>query len=712
VFRPISVLACVAVISLGLTVPAPAQRLSDGQPGSPGIGDPYFPLDGNGGYDVQHYDLQLRYQPATDVLTGVADITAHATESLSRFNLDLDGLKVTRVTVGGRSARWSRSRGELTVRPAATLQSGSRFVVEVSYHGIPGTLSYLGGSGFFHTSDGAVVAGEPHGASTWFPVNDHPSDKATYAISVRAPRDLRVVSNGHLESSHVDGAWKTWLWQQNAPMASYLATMAIGNFAEQRRWSDGIKYIDAVDSSLMPSIAPRTGTRYAVSQQADSSYKRLSRVIDVPADGARLGFWISRNTETEFDFAFVEAHTVGKNDWTTLPDVNGHTSRDPGFSCFTWQRIHPFLRHYQTAGGQRGCTSRGTTGVWRAATGSTDHWEHWVVDLDRYAGTSVQVSITYASDNLVQYGGVAVDDIHVSTGQGTTSFESDGNVLDGWTVPGPPRGTDGNANDWIVGDRSEGPASTGQTAMACLDREAEVVKFLAGKFGRYPFTQSGGIVDKTDAQFALETQTRPVYAPAFFTNTFGGASVVAHELAHQWYGDSVSVRWWRNIWLNEGFATYAEWLWSQHEGNGTPYDIFRGWASVPAHATEVWKHKVGNPGRAHLFDYFTVYVRGAMTLEALRLRIGSDDFFHVIQAWVRLKAGGNGTSAQFQRLAEHISGKDLHRFFHQWLFTSGKPPIRKPSKATQAQKTMAMKLLATADAGTSERLSPFWSGRR
>ncbi len=193
------------------------------------------------------------------------------------------------------------------------------------------------------------------------------------------------------------------------------------------------------------------------------------------------------------------------------------------------------------------------------------------MDLTAYAGGEVEVSISYASDNTVQMNGVFIDDIVVSTGAGTTSFESDGDALDGWTVPGPPDTSPGNDNGWIVGTVADLPPNTGEIVRGSFDRQPEILDFLAGYFGRYPFRAAGGIVnDYYGIGFALENQTRPIYSPTFFSDSISGDSVVVHELTHQWFGDSVSVERWRDIWLNEGFATYAEWCGANLEGLGRP----------------------------------------------------------------------------------------------------------------------------------------------
>jgi len=212
---------------------------------------------------------------------------------------------------------------------------------------------------------------------------------------------------------------------------------------------------------------PHTGSRYAYSQIADVSYKRLTRTVDLTGrTSGNLSFWISRDTEPDWDYVFVEAHTVGADDWTTLPDANGHTSQstgpnDPNLSSCAggWHDLHPWLARYQTFDGVGACTPTGTTGTWNAATGRSAGWEQWSIDLSAYAGKKVELSIAYVSDWSVQGLGAFVDDTTVSTGE-TTSFE-DG--LGGWTVSGPAQGSGPNSNDWISTDASgfpEGAAIT------------------------------------------------------------------------------------------------------------------------------------------------------------------------------------------------------------------------------------------------------------
>jgi hypothetical protein len=658
---------CCAITPLA----AHAQPAPGFMPGAPGLGDPYFPLDGNGGYDIKHTRLELTYDPTTDGLAGVATITARATQNLSAFNLDFVGLTVRSITVDGRTATWSRAEGELTVTPARGIVDRQRFITVVSYDGSPQTLPDQ--SGFFHTDDGALVLGQPDGAATWFPANDHPLDKSKFTFVITAPTGLEVLANGILQGqTDLPTGWTTWTWDATEPMAPYLAMMAIGEFAVNAYQAGGLPYWDAIDPDLLPRVAPRTGTRFALSQAVDLSYKRLARTIDVPAGGAQVSFWINRDTEASWDFVFVEAHPAGSDDWTTLPDENGHTSESTGNPCPFWLELHPFLTHYQTDNGDDTCSSTGTTGEWWAATGRSNAYENWVVDLSGYEG-AVEVSISYASDDVVQGPGVFVDDIVVSTGEGSTSFEDDGDTLDGWTVPGAPEGSEPNGNDWIVGTVDDAPPSIGEVANGSLARQPEIVEFLESVFGPYPFSTAGGIVDDEQRLgFALETQTRPIYATGFFGNSIDGDSVVVHELAHQWVGDSLAVEAWQHIWLNEGFASYAEWLWSEEDGLATAQEIYEFYTTIIPADDPFWTVTIGDPGTADLFD-IAVYFRGAMTLHALRQEVGDTDFFRILRRWVINQSGGNVTTDEFIAVAEGISGQQLDDLFLTWLFTPEKP---------------------------------------
>ncbi|KUL48110.1 MULTISPECIES: M1 family metallopeptidase [unclassified Streptomyces] len=213
--------------SLLLAIPASA---ADFTPGASGIGDPYYPASGNGGYDVAHYDLRLKYQPGTDLLEGTATINARTTQNLSRFNLDF-GLTVSEVRVNGKKAKFARTGDqELEITPAAGLPKGADVTVVVRYAGKPSELKVNGYTAWHRTPDGGVAAQEPEAAVWWFPSNDHPLDKATYDVSVSVPDGTQAISNGVLRSQSSKLGWTRFNWRSNKPQASYLTTLAVGKF--------------------------------------------------------------------------------------------------------------------------------------------------------------------------------------------------------------------------------------------------------------------------------------------------------------------------------------------------------------------------------------------------------------------------------------------------------------------------------------------------
>ncbi|MFD7427547.1 M1 family metallopeptidase [Streptomyces sp. NPDC059818] len=248
-----------AVLLLALAVLAPGCGASaggvHGAPGASGVRDPYFPKLGNGGYDVTHYDLTLDVGQDAKTLRGTAGITARATQDLSSFNLDLAGLTVESATVEGRPAAVSRAGDELTLRPDIKVQDrlrrGRTFRTVVRYSGSPKTITDPDDSeeGWLSTADGAVALGEPTGAMAWFPGNNHPSDKAAYDLAVTVPKGLTAVSNGVLAGPpRTAGDRTTFRWHTAEPMASYLATLAVGRFeTKTSTMAGGITVFTAVD---------------------------------------------------------------------------------------------------------------------------------------------------------------------------------------------------------------------------------------------------------------------------------------------------------------------------------------------------------------------------------------------------------------------------------------------------------------------------------
>ena len=204
--------------------------------------------------------------------------------------------------------------------------------------------------------------------------------------------------------------------------------------------------------------------------------------------------------------------------------------------------------------------------------------------------------------------------------------------------------------------------------MDLMLRSGEVTAWLESQLGTYPFSTTGGLVTALPVTFALENQTRPTY-PRVGSNS---VSLIVHELAHQWFGDSVSVHSWSDVWLNEGFATFMQAVYDEAHG-GKPaqtwlsdtYDRYLEFAGF-------WNLRIDDPGHRHLFDS-PIYDRGGMTVQALRHRIGETAFWQLLRTWLDQRRYGNGSIADFEALAESVSGQDLDAFFDAWLHQKSAP---------------------------------------
>jgi len=253
IFRKIVVL----LLALLLGVPAQAQ---DARPGAAGIGDSLFPHLGNGGYDARHYTLDLAWDADTEILSGTVTIDAIATQNLSAFNLDFRQLDVHDVAVNGTTAMFSHAPPELTITPAEPLLDGASFAVAVTYSGIPEPVLGEGAPvpvGWLRNEDGVYVVSEPSGSSAWYPVNDHPLDKATYTFRITVPEPLEVAANGLLQDEIDNGDTTTWVFEAGDPMASYLVTVNIGDFVVQT--DEGPDGLPALAEADHPVFTDRSG---------------------------------------------------------------------------------------------------------------------------------------------------------------------------------------------------------------------------------------------------------------------------------------------------------------------------------------------------------------------------------------------------------------------------------------------------------------------
>ena len=539
--------AASAALALPLLLGGARQATAGSPRHSLGIGDPSFPGLGNRGYDAQHYDLDLNVDLARGRLGGVVTMQARATDRLLSLSLDLAGFAVARTTIDGQPAQFSRRGEKLEITPPAPILAGAQFSVAISYSGTPGGLRAAGiplQEGWNAFGRGVYVASETSGAHTWFPVNDHPLDKATYTLRITVPNPYLVAANGLLAATVRHTHTTTFVWEERWPLASYLATVNIGRFTVQtRRGPDGLPIRDYVPTALAA---------------------RARRVFaDQPA----------------------------------------------------------------------------------------------------------------------------------------------------------------------------------------------MIAYFQQILGPYPFEAYGGVIADADFDWALETQTLSLFSRRLLTvlgtapdPAHRSAEVVAHELAHQWFGDSVSLRRWRDIWLAEGFATYTSWLWLDHREQGLLAGRVRIWYNrfrqVPVLAALLQNHDLAPKqvlalvrtllqrggaaasdadalafadadslaeltaskalGALHLdpasaearwilamadhsapatppaADLFNdgVYYRGALTLHALRLHVGDAAFFRILRAYASTYRHGNADIGQFIVVAEHTSGRPVGAFLHPWLYGRQVPELQ------------------------------------
>lgn len=233
--------------------------------GATGAGDPYYPHLGNTGFDVVAYDVTLTIDESLErIVSATAVITADATDPLPRFSLDFTGLQVDAIAVNDTGARFERFADDVVITPFAPIAAGTRFEVEVTYHGTPETIpveSIGFDAGWTRTPDGMYVWVEPEAARTWFPGSDHPSDKATFRLTATVPDGLTAVSNGELVAESTADGWATFSWEMPDPIATYLVVLAVGDYRPiDHPAVDGVTRRDWIPADMVrvPSSLTRT----------------------------------------------------------------------------------------------------------------------------------------------------------------------------------------------------------------------------------------------------------------------------------------------------------------------------------------------------------------------------------------------------------------------------------------------------------------------
>jgi aminopeptidase N len=434
--------------------------------GTPPVIDPYIPGNGNFGYRVSRYELDIEYKVNINRLAGSAVITAVTLASLKTFSLDLsDALSVSKVSVNGRRpAQFGCAKGKLNVTLSSALPAGAALKITVRYAGTPKPIRSLWGDvGFEELTSGALVAGQPNGAASWFPCDDHPSSKASYRIAIACENPYYALANGELKSRRTRAAMTTWTYEQPEPTSTYLVTLQIGQYEHHRLAKSPVP---------MNAVLPQ----------------RLKRDFD-------------------HDFA----------------------------------------------------------------------------------------------------------------------------------------------------------------------RQPQMMKLFVKLFGPYPLSHGYTVVvTDDDLEIPLEAQGISIFGANHCDGERGAERLIAHELAHQWFGNSVTARRWRDIWLHEGFACYAEWLWSEESGGRTADELARHYHHKLASSSH--DLLLSDPGPRDMFDD-RVYKRGALTLHALRGAIGDQNFFALLQDWTERHRHGTAVTDDFTGLAANYADDSLRPLFQAWLYSTDVPDL-------------------------------------
>lgn len=434
--------------------------------GAPPVIDPYLPSTGNFGYRLSRYELELEYKVAINRLSGSATITAMTLAELKTFTLDLsDALAVSKVTVNGRRpSQFRTAAGKLHITLSDPLPAGAAMTVAVRYGGSPRPIrSHWGEVGFEELAQGALVAGQPNGAESWFPCDDHPSAKASFRVQISTESPYFAIANGKLLARRARAGMTTWSYEQAEPTSTYLVTLQVGMYNRHRMSKNGVETF-----SVLP-------------------------------DRLRANF--------DHDFG----------------------------------------------------------------------------------------------------------------------------------------------------------------------RQAQMMSLFVELFGPYPLSDGYTVVvTDDDLEIPLEAQGISIFGANHCDGQRSSERLIAHELAHQWFGNSVTAKRWRHIWLHEGFACYAEWLWSEHCGETSTTELAHHHHQRLINSAQ--NLVLADPGPRDMFDD-RVYKRGALTLHALRKAIGDTNFFALLRDWTTRYRHSNAVTDDFTGLAANYSKDSLHALWAAWLYSPKVPPL-------------------------------------
>ncbi|MEP6986296.1 MAG: M1 family metallopeptidase [Chloroflexota bacterium] len=550
--RSLFILMCIFSLTMGIT------SAQDAQPGADGVGDKLYPLSGNGGYDVQQYDLQLKWNNQTGTIDAQTTIKSIATQDLSAFNLDFIGFDITKLTVDGKDAKFSRKDSELTVDAAVT--KGKTFETVVAYNGNPSQVKDSLTTGWIAVKDSVIVISEPVGAQGWFPSNDHPSDKALFTYEVTVPKAYQVAANGLPDKPVENGDNTTYKFAINKPMATYLATINIGKFKTvEQTGPDGLPIVNYFPPDF-------TDPEKAFTRQPEILSFLSEKFGPYPFDVSG-GIVVNQQIGVALEAQTRPIYGTDASELVVAHELS-HQWFGDNVSVATWDQI------------------------WLNEGFATFAELLWIEHIN--GKNALDHTIQRRYDEL----------------QGLYRFSKDDLIssLESGQLP----------------DVQLTPEKVGQLLHLLMDSAAtkadiDAVVAKLPKDGA-KVSQLGALMRSIPVQGQIVLKTIDFYK---FNSIITGEPLAAdaeQKTAPNLHG---------------------------------PADVESG---------------------DMMFDG-SVYQRGGLALQALRLKLGDDTFFKLLQTYVSQYAGKNVTTTEFTSLAEKISGQDLKDFFQRWLYDKPLPPI-------------------------------------